>query len=56
MLKCALFNPTKDKFQSLFENVKLGSFVQLDHQVDINLCLAEATYIFSIETIYGLGA
>ena len=46
MLDCPLFNPIKDKFQSLFAKAVLGSFesiFQLDHQVDISLYLTEAT-------------
>ena len=45
VLQCPLYNPIRDKFQSLFENVVSGSFksfFQLDHQVDINLHLMEA--------------
>ena len=41
-----MFYPTRDKFPSLLENVVLGSlesFFQLDHQMDINLYLMEAT-------------
>ena len=46
VLECPLYNSIRDKFQSLFENVVLGSlksFFQLDHQVDISLYLMEAT-------------
>ena len=46
VLECALYNPIRDKFPSLFENVVLGSlwsFFQLDHEVGISLYLMEAT-------------
>ena len=46
VLECPLYNPIKDKFPSLFENViirSLKSFFQSDHQVDIHLYLTEAT-------------
>jgi hypothetical protein len=46
MLESPLYNPIRDKFPSPFENVVSGSlesFFQLDHQVDINLYLTEAT-------------
>ena len=48
-LECPLFNPIKDVFPSIFENVvpwSLKSFFQLDHQVDINLYLMEATTLY----------
>ena len=44
--ECPLFNPVRDHFSSLFENVVLGSlksFFQLDQQVDISLYLMKAT-------------
>jgi hypothetical protein len=37
------YKPIRDKFPSLFENVVLNFFFQLDHQVDISLYLIEAT-------------
>ena len=46
MLECPLYNPVRDKFPSLFENVVLGklkSFFQLDQQINISLYLMEAT-------------
>ena len=46
MLECPIYNFVRDKFQSLFENLILGSlqsFFQLDHQVDIGLYLMKAT-------------
>jgi len=46
VLECPLYSSIRDKFQSLFENIVLGSiksFFQLDHQVDISLYLTEAT-------------
>ena len=42
VLECPLYNPIKDKFQSLLEKVvlrSLKSFFQLDHQVDVSLYL-----------------
>ena len=44
-LKSPLYDPIRDKFLSLFENIvlrNLKSFFQLDHQVDISLYLIEA--------------
>ena len=46
-----------DRFQSLFENVVLGSlksFLQLDHQVDISLYLKSATALCHYGEIAGL--
>jgi hypothetical protein len=46
VLECPLYNPIRDKFPSLFENVvpwSHKSFVQLDQQVNISLCLMKAT-------------
>ena len=46
VLEWPRFNPIKDKFSSLFENVVLGSlksFFQLDQQLDISLYLTETT-------------
>jgi hypothetical protein len=46
VLECPLCNHVRDKFPSLFENVvleNLKSFLQLNHQVDINLYLTKAT-------------
>ena len=43
---CLLYNSTKIKFPSLFENVVIGSaksFFQLDHQFEISLYVREAT-------------
>ena len=40
MLECPLYDPIRDKFQSLFEKVVLGIlkfFFQVDQQVDISL-------------------
>ena len=40
VLECPLYDSIRGKFQSLFDNVVLGSlkpFFQLDHQVDISL-------------------
>lgn len=45
VLQCPLYNPIRNMFPSLFENVVLGSLkilLPLDHQVDINLHLMEA--------------
>ena len=46
MLECPLYNPIRDKFSLLFQNVVLGSlesFFKLDQQDDISLYLTEAT-------------
>ena len=46
MLECPLYNPIRDKFPSLFENVvprSLKSFFPLDQQVKISLYLTKAT-------------
>ena len=46
VLECSLYNPIRDKFPSLFENVLLGSFksfFQFDQQVNICFYLTEAT-------------
>ena len=46
VLECPLYNPIRDQFPSLFENIVPGSlkfFFQLDQQVDVSLYLAEAT-------------
>ena len=46
VLECPLYNPIRDKFPSLLENLVLGSlksFFQLDHQVDISFYLTETT-------------
>ena len=57
MLECSLYNPIKDKFPSLIENVVLGSlksFFQLDQQVDINHYLIEATVLRHSRELVGL--
>ena len=49
MLECPLYNPIRDKFPSIFENVVLGSlqsFFQLDQRVNISLFLTEATALY----------
>ena len=46
ILESPLYDPIRDKFLSLFENVvldNLKSFFQLDDQVDISLYLMKAT-------------
>ena len=46
MLECPLYNTIRDRFPSLFQNATLGnlkSFFQMNHQVDINFYLMEAT-------------
>jgi hypothetical protein len=46
VLECPLYNSIRDKFQSLFERVELGSltsFFSLDHQIYFSLYLTEAT-------------
>jgi hypothetical protein len=57
MLECPLYEPIKDKFTSLFENVVLGSlkpFFQLDHQVDISLFLKEDTALHQFRGLASL--
>jgi hypothetical protein len=52
-----LYNPIRDKFHSLFENVLLGSlksFLQLNHQVDISLYLTEAMALCHSRHLVGL--
>ena len=48
VLKCPLYNPIRDKFPSLFENVEpesLKSFFQLDQQVNFSLYPTVATIV-----------
>ena len=57
MLECPLYEPIRDKFTSLFENVVLGSlksFFQLDHQVDICLFLKKATALHKFRGLASL--
>ena len=57
MLECPLYEPIRDKFLSLFENVAEGSLkssFQLDHQVDISLYLTEATTLLHSKELVGL--
>ena len=52
MLECLVYNPLRDKYLSLFENIILGSlksFFQLNHQVDISLYLTDTTFYHSRE-------
>ena len=54
VLVCPLYNFIRDKFISLYVNVSLDnlkSFFWLDHYIDINLCLMEATTLYSFEGI-----
>ena len=49
-------HPIRDKCSSLYENVVLGSlksFFHLDHQVDINLYLMEATTLRHSKELVG---
>ena len=44
-----MYNSIKGEFQPLFKYAVLGShksFLQLDHQVDINICFKEATTLY----------
>ena len=45
MLECPLYNPIRDKFQSLFEKIVLGNLEYLfqSEQVDISLYLTKTT-------------
>ena len=57
MLKCPLYNPIRDKFPSLFENVvprNLKSFFQSDQQINISLYLTEATALRHSKELNGL--
>jgi hypothetical protein len=57
VLGCPLYNPIRDKFPSLFENVVLGSlksFFELDHQVDISLYLTKATALCHSRELTGV--
>ena len=56
MSECLLYNPFKDKFSSLFENVVLGShksFFQSNQQVNISY-LMEATTLCHTRKLIGL--
>ena len=55
VLECPLYNSIRHKFQLL--NVvlgSLGSFFQLDHQVDISLYLKEAIALYHSRELAGL--
>ena len=57
VLECPLYNPIRDKFPSLFENVVLGnlkSFFEFDHQVDNSLYLTEATALYHSRELAGV--
>ena len=57
MLEFPYIHPIKDKCPSLFKNVILGSlksFFNLDHQVDINLYLTEATSLRHSKELVGV--
>ena len=57
MLEYPLYKPIRFKFPSLFENVILEclkSFFQLDHQVNISLCLMEVTALHHSRELVGL--
>ena len=57
VLECPLYNPNRKKSPSLFENIVLGSlesFFQLDQQVNISLCLTEATTLRHSTKLIGL--
>jgi hypothetical protein len=57
MLECTLFNYVTNKIRSLFENVILGrlkSVFQLDHQIDVNFYLMEATSFRCSRELVGL--
>ena len=46
-MECPLYNSIRDTFTSLFQIVVLGSIkssFQLDHQVNINLCLTKGEF------------
>ena len=57
MLECPIYNPIRDKFPSLYENVVLGSlktFFPLDHKVDCSLYLTEAIAFCHSKELVGL--
>ena len=57
VLECPLYNPIRDKFMSLFENVvprSLKYFFQLDMQINIRLYLIEATKLHRFRKLTGL--
>ena len=52
MLVRPLYNPIRDKYSSIYENIvprSLKSFFQLDQQVNISLYLTEATTLHHLE-------
>ena len=57
MLECPLYNPIRDTFSSIFENVvlwSLKSFFQSNHQVGLCLYLMEATSLRHSRTLVDL--
>ena len=57
MSECLLYNPIRDKFSSLFENVVLGSFksfFQSNQQVNISFYIREATTLRHTRKLIGL--
>ena len=57
LLEWPLYNPFRDKFPSLFENVLLGSlksFVQINQQVNVSLYVTEATALCHYRELIGL--
>ena len=57
MLECPMYNPIRDKFPSLFENVvprSMKSFFRLDQQVNISLYLIEAIALRHSRELIGL--
>ena len=57
VLECPLYKLIRVNFSTLFDNVVLGSlkyFIQLDHQVDINLYLMEAIALCHSRELVGL--
>jgi hypothetical protein len=57
VLECPLYNPIRDKFQSLFEKAILAclkNFFQLDHHEDISLHIIVATALHHSRELVGL--
>ena len=57
MLECPMYNPIRDKFPSLFENVvprSMKSFCRLDQQVNISLYLIDAIALRHSRDLIGL--
>jgi hypothetical protein len=54
VVKCPLYNPIRDKFPSLFENIVPRNFFQLDQHVNISLALTDASTLHHSREFIGL--